>query len=255
MKRNTELDTDSPLSFFHLLLLFGGAVAGAWMAAIVLPIVLPDLAASLFSSQPTAYWYLARSSAWAAYGLLWASMMLGLIMTSKTARTWPGGSEAFDLHHFTSLLGFAIAVFHGLIVAGDRFLSASIGQILTPFSFSAYRPEWIGIGQISMYIFAILCLSFYVRRWITLRGWRLLHFLSFLTFAGVLLHGVMSGTDSPNPMAIMVYAITGGTVILGIVYRIFVAATAPARRIRRAGTNIQHSSLSSPVGRVQSDPS
>ena len=41
------------------------------------------LLASFHGSAPKAYWYLSRASAFAAYGLLWSSMALGLAITNK----------------------------------------------------------------------------------------------------------------------------------------------------------------------------
>jgi predicted ferric reductase len=254
MKQTSDSNGEKPFSFASLIFLSCGAAAGVWITAAVLPIALPDLVATLFRPQPTAFWFLARASAWAAYGMLWMSMMLGLMMTSKASRIWPGGPEAFDLHHFTSLFGLVLALFHGLIVVGDPYLSATLSQILIPFTFAPYRPEWIGFGQIGLYLLAVLCLSFSVRRWIKPRGWRLVHYLSFLTFAGVLLHGVMSGSDSAYPLAEWVYLVTGGSVVLGTLYRIIMSAVAPAPKRKPAAANIRFPAGTA-AARVQSDPS
>jgi predicted ferric reductase len=247
-----DLKVESQGSFSALIPILLGGMGGAGIAAVVLSSAMPNLLASLFGPQPTVYWYLARSSAWAAYLLLWASMMLGLMMTSKTARAWPGVAETLDLHQFTSLLGLGLAMFHGLILGGDPYLSPTLGQILIPFFFGTYRPVWIGFGQVSIYLFVLLYASFYVRRWIKPRGWRLIHFLSFLTFAGVFVHGIMSGTDSSGPVAFLVYAATGGFVFFGIIFRILVSANAPARTATRPATNIRLPSRPA-TGRVQSD--
>jgi predicted ferric reductase len=217
---NSDLDAIPVMGFPGLMLMLLASAAGAVAAVVILPAVLPGLAASLLGPEPKVYWYLARSSAWIAYLLLWASMMMGLMITTKAARLWPGGPAAYDVHQFVSLLSIAFALFHGLILTGDRYIGFSAVQVFIPFSNPAYRPLWVGIGQIGFYALAILVFSFYIRRMITPRGWRLIHYLGFLAFLSVLIHGITSGTDSAQPWAASLYWFTGGTVMFLTVYRI-----------------------------------
>jgi predicted ferric reductase len=215
-----DLDAVPVMSFLTMATLLLASVAGAIAALILLPMALPGVAGSLLGPEPKAYWYLARSSAWVAYLLLWLAMVLGLLISTKAARLWPGGPAAYDVHQFASLLGIAIALFHGLILTGDRYIGFSAVQVFIPFSNPAYRPFWVGIGQIGFYILAIVGLSVYVRRAITPRVWRLIHYLSFLSFLFVLIHGIASGTDSAQSWAVATYWITGGSVLFLTMYRL-----------------------------------
>jgi predicted ferric reductase len=215
-----DLDTISALSFPALMAMLLASAIGVLAAVVLLPAALPDLAASLLGPAPKAYWYLARSSAWVAYGLMWLSMVLGLSITSKAARLWPGGPAAYDIHQFVSLLSLVVALFHGLILTGDQYINFSVAQVFVPFSNPNYRPFWVGIGQLGFYLLAMVGLSFYLRRRLTPRVWRLLHYFSFLTYAFVLLHGITSGTDTSQSWAMAAYWLTGGTVLFLTVYRI-----------------------------------
>src|SRR5512136_2001587 len=133
--KTDELDTLPPPMPLPMLLLMLFAVAiGAFAAAIVLPNWLPGLSNSLLGSEPKAYWYLSRASAMVAYLLIWLSMALGLMMTNKMARAWPGSPTAFDLHQFASLLGLALALFHALILVGDKYIDYNLAQVLVPFN-------------------------------------------------------------------------------------------------------------------------
>jgi predicted ferric reductase len=223
-----DLDAIPAMSFLSLITLLLASAAGAIAALILLPAALPGLSQSLLGPEPKAFWYLARSSAWVAYGLLWLSMVLGLMITTKAARLWPGGPAAYDIHQFVSLLAMAVAMFHGLILTGDRYIGFSLVQVFIPFSNPAYRPFWVGLGQIGFYSLAIVGLSFYVRRKLTPRVWRLIHYLSFLSFLFVLIHGIASGTDSAQPWAVLLYWFTGGSVLFLTMYRIALAVPEPA---------------------------
>lgn len=225
-----ELDELPSMPFSTLALTLLAAVGGAFGAVFVLPEILPGLSSSLLGPEPKAYWYLARSSAFIAYFLLWASMVFGLIITNRMARVWPGGPTAFDLHQHVSLLGMAFALFHGLILVGDRFIGYTVSQVLIPFAGVDYRPAWVGIGQLGFYLLALVSLSFYVRKAIGHKTWRLIHFLSFLMFVMAIVHGVMSGTDSGAWWASWVYWITGGSTLFLTVYRVLISAFKPRRR-------------------------
>jgi predicted ferric reductase len=211
------------LALHTLLLILFAAILGAFAAVVVLPAWLPNLSASLLGPEPKAYWYLARSSAFVAFGLLWLSMVFGLLMTNKLARTWPGGPTAFELHQHTSLLGLAFALFHGLILLGDSYIHASLAQVLIPFAYSGFAPFWVGLGQLSLYLLAIVGLSFYARAWLGRRAWRLIHFLSFVLFVLALLHGLLSGTNSTQLWAQALYWATGGSTLFLLCYRVLVS--------------------------------
>ena len=191
---------------------------------------LAALTTALFGAHSA--WYLSRASAFVAYILLWWSMILGLSITNRLARLWPGGPTAADLHEHASLLGLGFGVLHALVLLGDAYSGYTLAQILVPFA-SSYRPAWVGIGQISLYLMALVTLSSYVRRWIGARAWRAIHFLSFALFVLALLHGVFSGTDSGLPWALWMYAGTGLSVVGMTIYRI-VARRSPAAAPQRA---------------------
>jgi predicted ferric reductase len=167
-----------------------------------------------------AAWYLSRASAFVAYVLLWWSMVLGLSISNRLARLWPGGPAAADLHEHASLLGLAFGLLHALVLLGDAYIGYMLPQILLPFASVGYEPVWVGLGQISLYLMALVTFSFYVRRWIGARAWRTIHYLSFVVFVLALVHGVFSGTDSSLPWAFWMYVGTGASVLGMAIYRI-----------------------------------
>lgn len=215
------LDELPPVIPFRILILLFVAVGlGTLAAALVLPGWLPGLSASLLGPAPKAYWYLARASAFVAYVLLWLSIILGLLMTNKLARIWPGGPVAFDLHQYTSLLGLAFALFHALILLGDSYIDYSLVHVLVPFAGVSYAPVWVGLGQLSFYLLAIVGLSFYARKQLGRQAWRFIHYLSFAIFLLVLIHGIGSGTDSAEGWTRVLYSVSGGSVLFLTIYRI-----------------------------------
>ncbi len=228
-----DLDNLPPAMPLQTLIIMLLAVAlGAFAAAIILPNWLPGLSQSLLGSAPKAYWYLSRASAMVAYGLLWLSMASGLIITNRLARLWPGGPIAFDLHQFASLMGLAFALFHALILMGDKYINYDLAQVLVPFNSTGYKPVWVGLGQIGFYLLAIVGLSFYVRKRLGNRAWHMIHYLSFLTFALALLHGIFAGTDNAVLAIRAFYWVTGASLLFLLVYRILITKVAARKRAR-----------------------
>jgi predicted ferric reductase len=228
-----DLDSLPPAMPLHTLIAMLLAVAlGAFAAAIILPNWLPGLSQSLLGSEPKAYWYLSRASAMVAYALLWLSMAFGLIITNRLARLWPGGPVAFDWHQFASLMGLAFALFHALILMGDKYINYDLAQVLVPFNSTGYKPVWVGLGQIGFYLLAIVGLSFYVRKRLGNRAWRLIHYLSFLTFLLALLHGIFAGTDNTVLAIRVFYWITGASLLFLLVYRVLITKFTARKRAR-----------------------
>ncbi|MBC8159713.1 MAG: hypothetical protein H7Z42_00720 [Roseiflexaceae bacterium] len=207
-------------TFVLVLFAMGG---GALTAAVVVPMWFPALSASLLGPSPKAFWYLSRSSALIAYILVWLSMVFGLLMTNKLARLWPSGPTAFMLHQHTSLLGLGFALFHALILLGDRYIGYTIAQLVIPFASTSYQPLWVGLGQLAFYGLALVGLSFYAKQWIGRTMWRAIHFLSFALFGLALAHGIASGSDSSELWVRALYWLTGSTVCWLTIYRVAVA--------------------------------
>lgn len=203
-------------------------LVGALAAVFVLPAWSPALAQSLFGAEAKGYWDLSRTSALVAYVLLWLSVILGLLITNKFARVFPGGPAAVDLHEFTSLLSLSFALFHIVILLGDQYIAYTPLQLAIPFASVNYAPVWVGLGQLGFYLLIPLTFSFYVRRWIGHGAWRWLHFATFLGFTFVAVHGLLAGTDTRSPFVFALYATTSASVYFLIFYRLFTLRGATA---------------------------
>lgn len=192
-------------------------------AFLVLPAVLPGLATSIQAENAKVYWYLSRGSAVSAYVLLWISMILGLMLSNRMAKHWPGAPAANDLHQYVSLLGLGLTAFHAAILTGDAYLKINFGQIITPFGVSSYRPIQVGLGQIAVYLWIIVAASFYVKQRIGHKAWKLIHFSSFILFFFALVHGLTSGTDTGETWMQVIYWSSAASVLLLTVYRALMA--------------------------------
>ena len=214
------------------LILWGliGCALGTVLAVLVLPRWIPALTASLVEGNVC--WLLARAGGFVAYGLLWLSVVFGLLMTGKIARHWPGARQTNVVHQSLSLLAVVYTVFHALILLGDRYISFSLLDVLLPFA-STYEPLWVGMGQVGLYLLLIITFSFYVRKRIGAKTWRALHYGSFVLYFLVTAHGLLAGTDATTPWALALYAVTGIITYALTIYRILVVVQ-PKRESKRS---------------------
>jgi hypothetical protein len=192
----------------------------------LLPAIISNLAYSFSGQAPKIYWYLSRASGFIALSILWVSMAMGLGLTNKLARLWPGAPAAFAVHEYVSLLGLLFAAYHALVLIGDHYVDFSLPRLLVPFSIQ-YEPFWVGLGQIALYTWVIVLLSFYVRQYIGQKTWRIIHYANFSTYMMGLFHGLFSGTDGTAGWAHWYYGLSGGSLIALIVYRIYVTVHKP----------------------------
>lgn len=165
------------------------------------------------------FWYLTRASGLVAYLLLFASVALGLAMTTSLFSSRFRRYRVYDIHRFLSLVTLGVTVFHVLIVLPDGYFSFSARQLLVPFA-SPYRPFSMALGVFALYLMAIIILSFYLRPLVPYRAWRLLHYATFGAFVLALAHGIGAGADTGAGWALFLYAGTGVAVLYLVVYRV-----------------------------------
>jgi predicted ferric reductase len=213
VNQSNPYEYESSVNIQTFLTFMMAIAVGLLIAIVLLPSWMPNLSFSLSGDEPKAYWYLSRATAFVSLSLLWISMALGLGITNKMARIWPGAPTAFAIHEYVSLLGLAFAMFHALVILGDKYINFTLLQLLVPFSTVEYKPVWVGLGQVGFYTWALVALSFYIRPVIGQKFWRLLHYLSFGMYFMGLFHGIFSGTDSSVAWAQQYYWFSGASLL------------------------------------------
>ena len=196
----------------------GAAIAGGAATGFLCVLTwVPAAADALVGAQPMGWWLLSRACGLGAYGALWLSMAMGLTISNRLSRVWPGGPMAVDVHRHASLLALALTLIHAFVLLGDRYIHFSLGAILLPFW--APTDQWLAIaaGQLALYLLAIVIASFYLRRAIGPRLWRGIHFITFALFALVTVHGIAAGSDS---WAAGMYWLAAGTILFLSVQRV-----------------------------------
>ena len=194
-------NTDTLLWLIIGLFVFGLVIIGAGAVLLLTGPVsgstLKNVIDGLFAlNSVQVMWYITRAAGLIAYLLLWLSTAWGLAVSSKILDHFLQRTFTFDFHQFISLLAIAFTILHIGVLVLDRFQPFSIGQILVPF-IAPYRPAWVGLGVISFYVILLVTVTFYLRKRIGMKAFRVIHVLSLLGYLGVTAHGYFAGTDTP----------------------------------------------------------
>jgi predicted ferric reductase len=174
-----------------------------------IPLHAPTLATLATS---TTLWYLTRTTAVAAYVTLTASVMLGLLRTIARTSAEQVSWVVDELHAFVATLAGLCVAGHLLTIRLDTYVIYTWHTLLLPGN-GPYRPDAVNIGIFAFYLLVLTLLSSWLRRYIPYRMWRALHYLAFVTFALVTLHGWLAGSDAGEPWMRALYV--GGTAGVG----------------------------------------
>jgi predicted ferric reductase len=172
------------------------------------------------AGKTSAFWYMARAGGFLAYLLLWFSIIWGLTLSTKVMTTRIPASVAYGLHEFLSILAICFALLHAVVLLGDEYIKFNLFQLMIPFT-APYRPVWTGLGTITLYLGIVMIGSFYIRKQIGQKAWRILHYLTFGVYGLSLVHGLMAGSDSPLVVVKLLYLGTGLSVLFLVYYRLF----------------------------------
>ncbi len=118
----------------------------------------------------------------------------------------------------------------------DPTLHFGLPSVLVPFA-SAWKPGAVAAGVVAGWLTAMLAVSFRLRRWIGQKGWRRLHYASFLAFVLALGHALTAGSDLKGVNGSVLAALAAGPVVWLTFYRILAprpgrGAAKPAARVR-----------------------
>lgn len=166
-----------------------------------------------FSSLP---WYLVRAFGIASVVLLILLVISGIgMITGFTFKYWPP-VKAWLIHRAIGLAFLATLAGHIFFLLIDKYVNYSLVQILVPFATSSI---WLSIGIIAFYFILIIIISSLTIKNTNKKTWKLIHYLSYLSFVLVFFHALNMGTDLKSGILRSIWIIIGIIVFFGILSR------------------------------------
>ncbi len=163
-------------------------------------------------------WYVARAGGLIAWGLLAASVVWGLVLSTRVLGRRPRPAWLLDLHRYLGGLGVIFVAVHVLAIMADSYVSFGPVAAFVPFA-SSWHPDAVACGIVALYLLLAVELTSLARRHLPLRIWRRVHYLSFAVFVLATAHGLSSGTDRDTAAMLMTFVVVCIGVALLVAYR------------------------------------
>jgi DMSO/TMAO reductase YedYZ heme-binding membrane subunit len=167
------------------------------------------------TTGPTTLWYLSRGTGVVSLLLLTASVVLGV---AGPLRARPRVLLA-GLHRNIPLLAIAFVAAHVITTVADGYAPIGVKDAIIPF-LSPYRPVWLGLGTVAFDLLLAIVATSLLRARIGLRGWRMVHWLAYLSWPVAAMHGLGTGTDAKSGWLVILTAGCALAVAAAVVLRV-----------------------------------
>jgi ferredoxin-NADP reductase len=181
--------------------------------------------------DPAFWWYVTRASAVVAWILLVASVLLGILLSTRLLKPRDNPGWLLDLHRWLSGLSVTFVGLHMLSLYLDNYAHFTVPDLLIPFH-SGYQAvaslgRWpVAIGVMCAYAMVAVQFTSLLMRVLPRRLWKAIHYLSYATVLAVSFHAGWTGTDTRS----WVYRITALVLIMlttaALIVRILVPQSA-----------------------------
>jgi hypothetical protein len=163
-------------------------------------------------------WLISRSSALAAFILMFLVVFIGTGITTDFILRFASPDFSWSIHRFLSIGMVVMIAVHVVSLLFDKFINFNWKDVLIPF-YSGFKPGYLALGILAAYMLAIVIFTsiYLVER--TPNFWKVVHYSTYPMFVMSLLHGLFIGTDSRLPAIKIIYLVTGSLAAVLFLYR------------------------------------
>ncbi|MFT4264126.1 MAG: ferric reductase-like transmembrane domain-containing protein [Nocardioides sp.] len=177
--------------------------------------------------DPQLWWHVARASGLTAWVLLSASVLWGLLLSTRVLGNRPAPAWLLDLHRLLGALTVVFVLVHMVGLYIDRWIDYGIADLLIPLR-SEYRPTAVAWGVVTFYLLTAIAVTSWLRPRIPESLWRWIHRLAFAAFVASTLHLLQAGTDRRNRYLLAVVVVVAAAFAFLCVYRLLAGRRPPA---------------------------
>ena len=145
------------------------------------------------------FWILARVAGLTAFAALAVSLLTGAALRTAVL-DWLGSNRAIrSVHEYTAVLWIPLGLLHVMAILLDRTARVAPIDVLVPFRVP-YGTMAIGLGSLTVWLFALVAVTGWLKRRLPAGIWQWIHRLSYVAFALLFVHAVLGGTDFSDPL-------------------------------------------------------
>jgi DMSO/TMAO reductase YedYZ heme-binding membrane subunit len=140
------------------------------------------------------WWYIARASGIVAWLTLTASILWGIVLSTRAFPKHRRPAWLLDLHRWLGVLTLALVALHIGAILADSYTPIVLVDVMVPFT-SPWRPLAVALGVISTWALVTVHVTSLAMRRMPRRTWHAIHLASYGTFVLGTLHAVLAGSD------------------------------------------------------------
>ncbi|MBB5643492.1 2Fe-2S iron-sulfur cluster-binding protein [Cryobacterium roopkundense] len=182
-------------------------------------------------TEPHLWWYISRASAIIAWALMTASVVWGILLSTRVMRRVDNPAWLQDLHRFLGGTMLIMVGLHMVSLMLDKWLAFTPGEVLAPFA-TDFKPLPVALGILAFYLLLAIQGSSLLMNRLPRKFWKGVHYSSFAALILISFHAGFTGTDVGSLWYKIVAVSLIAVVAVAIIIRISTGtATRPARKI------------------------
>ena len=165
------------------------------------------------------WWYVARAAGIVAWLLLTASVLWGIVLSTKAFPESRRPAWLLDLHRWLGGLTVSFVLIHVAALVADNYTTFTLADITIPFA-SSWKPGPVALGVVAAWSLVAVELTSLAMKRLSRRVWHGIHLVSYLTFFLTSLHAALAGTDRTQILYQATAAISIAMVAWATIYRL-----------------------------------
>lgn len=141
------------------------------------------------------WWYLSRAGGVIAWAFLAASVLWGLLLSTRVFDRNPSPKWFTDLHRFLGGTAVVLVAVHVGTIVADSYVHFGAADVLVPFA-SRWHPVAVAWGVVAMWLMFAVEASSLAMRFLPRRVWHAIHLSSYVLFVSATMHALASGPDT-----------------------------------------------------------
>lgn len=195
--------------------------------------------------NPQFWWYLTRASGIVAWLMLTATVIWGILLSTKAFPNHRRPDWLLALHRWLAGLTLSFLAVHIVALVADSYVAFDLADVTIPYA-GEWKPGAIALGVLGMWLLVAVQLTSLAMRRLPRRVWRVLHLTSYVAFWSASLHAAFAGTDTTSWLYRGGAAASIVAVAWALMYRL--ANRRAVRRAERAGAGRNTPSTSTMIG-------
>ena len=177
--------------------------------------------------NPQIWWYIARASGIIAWLFITASVLWGIMLSTKLFPAHRRPAWLLDLHRGLGALSVLFLATHVVALIADNWIHFDVIDVVVPFA-SEWKAWQVALGVFAFWGLVVVEATSLAMKRLPKKVWRGIHFTSYVTFLLASLHGTFAGTDAANQLYLVTTVVTTGALVAAVSYRIITRPIAVA---------------------------